>query len=185
MTLEQRSDADLVAAAQSGDDAAFAGLVRRHEGLVHRLAMRLLSDPTSAQDVVQETFVAAWRALHRYDPSRPMEAWLRTIALNKVRDRSRRALVRRFILAPFAREVEVEKRQDPSPDAETTVADRQQLDRLRIAITKLPDNLRESLVLTALEGLSQQEAAELLGVTPKTVETRVYRARQRLTEQLG
>lgn len=177
-------DAELVRAARGGDDAAFAQLVRRYETLVFSLARRSLADASSAQDIVQETFVSAWRALDRYDTDRPLAAWLRTITLNKVRDRRRRSLVRRAIFAPFFSAEEVDTSHDPTPGAETQVGDRQRLERLQRGIERLPDHLRESLVLTTLEGLSQKEAALLLGTTAKTVETRVYRARRRLAAML-
>jgi RNA polymerase sigma-70 factor (ECF subfamily) len=70
------------------------------------------------------------------------------------------------------------------PDAETEIADRQALEEVSRAIEHLPIRLREALVLVTIDGRSQREAAELLGVTEKTIETRVYRARQRLREKL-
>lgn len=182
MISADASDAELVRLSRDGNDAAFSLLVRRYEVMVYRLAKRSLADASAAEDVLQETFVSAWKALDRYDVERPLGAWLRTITLNKVRDRRRRALVRRLVFAPLAAERDAEAHLDLLPDAEEQVGDRQQLDQLQRAIAGLPDRLREALILTTLEGLPQQEAADLLGVTPKAVETRVYRARQRLAE---
>ena len=71
-----------------------------------------------------------------------------------------------------------------APDAESEIADRQALRQVSREIEHLPIRLREALVLVAIDGRSQREAAELLGVTEKTIETRVYRARQRLREKL-
>lgn len=183
---EEDEDGVLARRAAQGDDLAFSRLMRRHKGWLHAFARRHLGDADAALDVVQESFVAAWKALDRYDPARPFSTWLGAIALNKCRDRGRRLMVRRLILgersidAPGALDYA-----DPAagPEGETLRSER--LARLEAAIARLPERLKEPLILTSLEGLSQQEAAELLKVSVKTVETRVYRARKRLAEWLG
>ena len=90
MSLTQDPDVDLVARARAGDDRAFSEILRRHKPALYGFVRRYFSDADSAVDVVQETFVAAWRALARYDTRRPFGVWLRAIALNKCRDRARR-----------------------------------------------------------------------------------------------
>ena len=90
------SDADLVGQALGGDDHAFTLLMRRHKAGLYRFVRRYVGDADGAVDVVQESFVAAWRALRRFDGRRPFGVWLRAIALNKCRDRGRRQLVRRL-----------------------------------------------------------------------------------------
>jgi RNA polymerase sigma factor (sigma-70 family) len=91
-------DAALARLAAQGDERAFGQLMRRHKGSLHAFARRHVGDPEGALEVVQESFVAAWKALGRYDPTRPFGAWMRAIVLNKCRDRGRRLLVRRLIL---------------------------------------------------------------------------------------
>ena len=138
-----------------------------------------------ADDIVQETFASAWRALPRYDPERPFEIWLRRIALNKCRDLGRKQTLRRtvfMITHPFA-EVE-ERAPNLAPSADTAMIADESLARLRAAIAQLPANLREPLVLTALEGMSQKEAAEILHTNVKAVENRVARARAKLAAML-
>src|SRR5262249_3512564 len=90
-------DAVLARRAADGDERAFAELVRRRKGPLQRLRRRCAGDPEDAYEAVQEAFIAAWSALRRYDANRPFLAWLRTIALNKARDRGRRAAVRRLV----------------------------------------------------------------------------------------
>jgi RNA polymerase sigma-70 factor (ECF subfamily) len=108
---------------------------------------------------------------------------MRTIVLNKCRDRGRRLLVRRLILgersidAPGAPDYA-----DPAPGPEAASLRAEQLAHLEAAIARLPDQLKEPLILTYLEGYSQQAAADLLKVSVKTVETRAYRARKRLAD---
>lgn len=179
------SDASLARLAAEGDDKAFALLVHRHKEALYRLLRRYTGDPDEAYEAVHEAFIAAWGALKRYDPNRSFGAWLRTIAINKARDRGRRMTVRRAIFgSKDLDDVEVMDKADPRPDAEHEILADERARRLDRAISRLPSALKEALLLTAFEGFSQQETAQLLGVTIKTIETRVYRARKVLIEQL-
>ena len=170
-------DGPLALAAREGDHGAFAALMCRHKGWLFRFVRRYVGDREDAYDLVQESFVSAWSALGRYDPDRPFEAWLRRIALNKCRDRARRNAVRRAALALLGFGAQ---RETSQAAADTTAAADQALRRLETAVAALPRQLKEPLVLTAIEGLSHKDAAELLGINAKAVETRVYRARKRL-----
>lgn len=179
------TDLDLVAQARAGQDRAFTLLMRRHKPALYGFVRRYVSDADAAVDVVQETFVAAWRALARFDQRRSFPVWLRAIALNKCRDRGRRLAVRRLILGEKDdRSVEALAQPDPEPYGEEKFAPVQRSAILQRAIDQLPQKLKESLLLTYFDDLTQQEAADVLGVTIKTIETRVYRARQQLTELL-
>jgi len=172
-------DASLAVAARQGDENAFANLMRRHKGWLYQFIRRYVADRDDAYDVLQESFVAAWGALSRFDPERPFEAWLRRIALNKCRDRARRNAVRRTALRVLGLAYDVgEGAAEPAADTSAQVD--QAAVRLETAIAQLPRNLKEALVLTALEGLSHKEAGELLGINAKAVETRVYRAKRQL-----
>lgn len=179
------SDGELAALAAAGGDPAYREIVHRHSSQIYRLIAGNVSDPDEALDLVQETFISAHRALRRFDPSRPMGAWLSTIALNKCRDWARRRAVRRFFT--FARPIDevAEELASDAPGSDVAAADRQELERLRHAITELPTTLREPLVLHSIEGLSQAETATVLAITEKAVETRLRRARIRLAETLS
>jgi RNA polymerase sigma-70 factor (ECF subfamily) len=179
---DERSDASLAVAARNGDNSAFAIIMRRHKGWLYQFIRRYVGDKDDAYDVLQEAFVAAWGALNRFDPQRPFEAWLRRIALNKCRDRARRNAVRRAALRVMGLDLATQPNYASAPpsggDAE------QALLRLQNAIAKLPRQLKEPLVLTMLEGMSHKDAAALLGINPKAVETRVYRAKRQLATML-
>lgn len=182
---EASGDAALAQAAAGGDERAYAELVARHKDSLYRLLRRHLGEPEEARDAVQEAFIAAWSALSRYDPERPFGAWIRTIAINKARDRGRRLAFRRVIFGDRSVElVGAGERPDPAPLADEAILERERLTALDRAIARLPSGLKEALILTALEGRSHQEAAEILGVTPKSIETRAYRARKFLAELL-
>jgi RNA polymerase sigma-70 factor (ECF subfamily) len=179
------SDGELAVLSIAGRQAAFAEIMRRYRHPVFRLVRACLGDPDEALDLVQETFVSAHQALPRYDGERSMKAWLSTIAINKCRDWARKRAVRRFLsfAAPIDGQAEVVV--DDRVAIDDAAADRQELDRVTRAISTLPMNLKEPLVLRTIEGLSQAETAEVLSISEKAVETRVYRARARLLEELG
>jgi len=178
-------DAQLVSRALAGEDNAFTQLMRRHKGGLYGFVRRYVGDADAALDVVQETFVAAWRALGRYD-GRPFATWLRAIALNKCRDRARRLGVRRLVFGEKDLDsLEAQRQPDSGPDGEAAAVARQRRRAVDAAIATLPAKLKEPLLLTYFEELSQQEAATVLGVSVKTVETRIYRARQRLAVLLA
>jgi RNA polymerase sigma-70 factor (ECF subfamily) len=181
---DEPADQALTARAVKGDQQAFAVLMRRHKGWLYRFVRRYVPDAEEAYDVLQESFAAAWSGLSRYDPERPFEIWLRRIALNKCRDRARKAAVRR-VLFGFAGPPESRPEiADPARPPDVAAASSQALSRLEAAIAALPRGLKEPLVLTALEGLSHKEAGEILGMNAKAVETRVYRARKQLASVL-
>ena len=179
--LVDRTDGELAALAIAGQQPAFAEIMKRHKGQLHRLAARMIGDDDEALDLVQETFVSAHQALKRYDPERPMRAWLARITINKCRDWRRRRVVRRLIsfVLPIEHAVDTP---DHAPTSDTVAADREEMAQVANAIAMLPVNLRETLVLRTIDGMTQSETADVLGITEKTVETRLYRARARLAE---
>ena len=181
----ERSDAELATAAAAGDDRAYAILVGRHKDGLYRLLRRYLGDADEAYEALHEASIAAWSALARYDPDRPFGAWLRTIAINKARDRGRRIAVRRLIFGSQSFEdSEVQVRPDAAASADDAMVERERVAELDRAISRLPTALRAPLILTAIEGRSQQEAGEILGISAKSVETRVHRARKLLAKTL-
>ncbi len=177
-------DADLAARALAGEQSAYSALMRRHREAIYRLARAHVGgDADAALDAVQETFVAAFAALHRYDSARPFRAWLSRIAINKCRDRARRAAVRRFF--SFARPLEEGvDAPDAAPGPEASAQSVQEVRRIERAVAALPDMLKEVLLLRTIEELSQADTAQVLGISEKAVETRLYRARQKLTAML-
>lgn len=179
LDLNQCSDGELAALALGGEERAYREFLRRYREPVYRLIRNTIRDGEEALDVTQECFVSAFAALKRYDRERPFRLWISRIALNKCRDWARRRAVRTF----FTRAAPLDDAfglasDDASPEIEA--GDRAEMRRVSAAIGKLPAKLREALVLRAVEGLSQAEAADALGVTEKTVETRLYRARAEL-----
>ena len=178
-------DAELTRLSLAGDRSAFSHLMGRHKGAMHGYIRRYVRDPDDAADVLQETFVSAWRALSSYDPGRPFDVWLRRIALNKCRDHGRRASVRSVISGLFDSDGrKVEDTPDPGASGEASLIVREDVQALEAALAALPHGLRDPLVLTVLEGLSQAHTGAVLGLSAKAVEVRVYRARAKLAAML-
>ena len=182
-SLTERGDAELAALALAGQQSAYGELMRRHRDGVFRLARGHAGDATEALDITQETFISAFAALARYDGARPFRLWIARIAINKCHDWARRRAVRRFFT--FARPIEeAGVVADAALTPEEAVQSQAELARIHAAIAALPGNLKDVLVLRGIEGISQAEAAQILGVSEKAVETRLYRARNKLAEQL-
>ena len=178
---ETQPDRQLVVKVIGGNKTAFAHLVRPQVGRLITLAIRMLGSRADAEEVVQDALASVWMARHRLDPNRESAPFLTTTVLNKCRDRlRRRKAAGLFGMAPKFDELSLP---DQEPDPERRAVGRDGLARLQQEIERLPVRLREALVLVAIESRSQDEAARLLGVTEKTIETRIYRARKRLREK--
>ncbi|MBO9602830.1 MAG: sigma-70 family RNA polymerase sigma factor [Novosphingobium sp.] len=173
----------LAALAQKGDHAAFTALIGRHKHWLLRSVRRYVRDEDDALDILQDSFIAAWFAIGSYDLQRPFGIWLRRIALNKCRDHGRRNIVYRAAVGSFTLLSQITGATSQKPvsalERDLTAAS---LDR---AIAELPESLRYPLILTAIEGLSHKEAAEVLKLTPKAIEVKVYRAKKLLAESLS
>jgi RNA polymerase sigma-70 factor (ECF subfamily) len=181
VSLEEEPDARLAELSLGGEERAFGEIVRRYKHRLFGVVIRVAPNEQDALEILQEAFVAAHAALRRYDPSRPLSAWLVAIALNKARDWRRREAVRRVFRAflPIGAAADIP---DGQALSDIALSDRQELVQVRKRIAALPARLQEVLVLRTLEGLSQAETAATLQISEKAVETRLYRARRKLQE---
>lgn len=177
------TDGALAQRAVAGEEAAFTRLMQRHKGRLYRFIRRYVGHDDDAFDLLQDSFVSAWTALKRFDPQRPFVAWLRQIALNKCRDHARRRVLRAIV-----RYVAGEHDDAPSlarwANPEAALRVNETLQQLDAAIVSLPVTLREPLILCVFENLSHRETAQLLGVSEKAVETRLYRAKRELAARI-
>ncbi|MFC0634613.1 RNA polymerase sigma factor [Brevundimonas balnearis] len=181
-----RAEDSIEARAARGDAAAFTALMTASKAELYRFVRRYVGDEAEAHDVLQEAYASAWLALRRYDPARPFDVWLRSIALNKCRDWSRRRAVRRVVRGVMGLDApEATAVGDEAPLPETRLDDRRRAEALQRALSDLPDALKAPLLLATLEGRSHAEIASILRITPKAVETRVARARRKLAEALA
>lgn len=151
--------------------AAFDRWVTEHVAVLYRVAYRLLGSPHDAEDVVQDAFRSAWTSRHLYDRSRSERAWLLAILRRRVADHWRRR---------EAREVPSHADHDqPAAPATDPFAD-ELSSAMQRALGRLPEELRETLLLVVVGELTHQEAADLQGIPLGTVLSRVSRARGRL-----
>jgi RNA polymerase sigma factor CnrH len=181
----ERTDAELAVAAAGGEERAFTELMRRYKDSLYRYIHRSMRGDEDAYDVLQDAFTAAWRSIERYDPSRKFSTWIYHIALNKVRDHGRKRAVRSFFFQAAPLDV------PDGPDIADHGADipgdfeiHDELRRVSAMIDELPEKLKVAFTLQVLQDLPQIEVADILGVSVKTVETRVYRARKILQAQV-
>ncbi|OBX18950.1 RNA polymerase [Erythrobacter sp. QSSC1-22B] len=175
-------DQNLVTKVVAGDRRAFTQLVEPLIPVLMSTAQRMLGVRDEAEDAVQNALASAWIARAQIDPTRPILPFLTTITLNKCRDKLRRKKAARFL--GFGTVAMPELAVDLSPSPEAEAVDRQLLQKTHAEIQRLPLRLREALILVAIDGQSQNEAAVLLGISEKALEALVYRARKRLREKI-
>jgi RNA polymerase sigma-70 factor (ECF subfamily) len=175
-------------ALRAGDRAEFARLVDTYSALIYRLGLKLMNNPQDAEDVLQETFIKAYRHLEGFDGRSSLSTWLYRIATNE----ALMLLRRKHPEMVSVEEPQGEQAEDLEPlqivdwccvpEIELMSAEsRAMLDR---AIETLPAGLRLVFLLRDIEGLSTREAAEVLDLSETAVKTRLSRARLRLREAL-
>ena len=183
-------DLSFVMALKAGQDQALNALMDRHREGLFRFVLRHVHNEADALELAMETFVRAYFNIGRFRPSAKFVTWLYQIALNLCRDHSK-SRTYQYSLQTVSADAPAEEGEqqeqllarDRDPLKETE--GREELSALEKAISELPEDLRNPLILTALEGHSQAEAAALLGISQKAVEMKVYRARKLLLEKMS
>lgn len=180
MRAEGEDEPGLLARAKGGDLSAFEEIVRRYQRRVYGVALRVVRRHDVADDVVQEAFLRAHRALASFDLERPFGPWICRIAAN---------LAVNHVRSPEAREEGLPEdhgeRVAECGDPLDGVLDQEALAVLAGALARLPAEQRAVFVLRAMEEMSYKEIAEALGLSMGTVMSRLFRARQRLAESLA
>lgn len=181
--LPDDPDVDLVPAAGEGDADAFEALVRRYQSRIISLAGGYVGDPSDAEDLAQEVFVRIFRSLGRFRGESLFRTWLYKVALNVARSHGTRRGRQQPVWGDSgADETRVFDPPDNTPDVESTLVRRDAIDR---ALAELPEDLREAVVLRDVHGLEYREIADATGAPLGTVESRIFRARQRLRRVLA
>jgi RNA polymerase sigma-70 factor (ECF subfamily) len=180
-----RADMERLAA---GQDTALNDLMERHATPVFHFLCRMVGNEDDANDLAQETFVRVFRARASFRTNEKFSTWLFTITANLARNHFRwRSRHPHVSLETETGESEQTigstlPAGDPAPNEQALATER--AEAVRTAVNKLPEDLREAVVLCECEELSLAEAAAILETTPKAVESRLYRARQILREKL-
>ena len=169
----------LIGRAQSGDDEAFAELMRAHYAHVYGVVIKIVNNPHDAEEVVQETFFSAYRGLPQLEDRRKFKSWLTEIARNRARDRLRKQRMDTILID------EVSKHTLQTPD---TVSDEliraEQRELIRRAMEALPQKDREIACAYYLEGARYDELIQAHGLSYKAISFRLSRAKQRLIKRL-
>lgn len=165
---------------QAGDEVAFAELMHRWERPVKAVIGRIVLNARDAEDLAQETFVRIWQNRARFRPEAEFRPWLFAIATNLARNR-----LRWWRSRPEVALEDWDQLDAPQPSGSDAAEGAERAGAVREAIARLPVEQREALVLFEYEELSQAEIAAIVGATPKAVENRVARARERLRSSLA
>jgi RNA polymerase sigma factor (sigma-70 family) len=178
-------DHDLVLASQAGDEAALTKLIDLHAEAVQGFIFALLGDRNLVEDLAQDTFLRAFLAIKKYEFRAPFRSWLFRIAINLCRDQLRKRKVRK-IMGSFHTAADEEETEylDPQPDALENLEHKERSELVHEALAKLPDPLRQVLILRDLQEYSYEEMAQLLGWRMGTIKSRLFRARKELGQLL-
>ena len=174
----------LLRRAQGGDPEAFEQLISPLEQRIWRICWHYTGNREAAEDCGQEAMLRIWRSLGSYRGECALESWAYRIAANCCMDWLRKKKRDRSVSVEPLREQGFDPA-DPSPGTEEQAVAKEEHRRLREAVTRLPEDQREALVLTQLEKVPYGKAAEILGVSEGTVKSRVNRAKARLKEILS
>jgi RNA polymerase sigma-70 factor (ECF subfamily) len=184
VTSRDEQDANDMARLVGGHDPALNDLMERHAEKLFHYLVRCLQNEEDAAELAQETFARIYQNRAKFDPGQKFSTWLYAIATNLVRDRYRwRSRHPQVSLDAENEQTETSLKEnlrsfDPAPDEQAQNEERAAT--VRKAVAALPDELRQPLVLAVYQELSQAEIATILKCSIKAVETRIYRARQRL-----
>lgn len=185
---ERDADAELVARVQRGDKQAFNLLVIKYQRKILRLLSRMIRDPADLEDVAQEAFIKAYRALPQFRGESAFYTWLYRIAINTARNWL--SSIGKRPSAPNAIESEdgetfneTDSLSDISTP-ESMVASREIAETVNAAIEELPEELRTAIVLREIEGMSYEDIAQTMGCPIGTVRSRIFRAREAIAQRL-
>jgi len=184
------ADAALVDRVKRGDVRAFEMLVVKYQRRIERLIARMVRDTDLVQDIAQETFIRAYRALPQFRGESAFYTWLYRIAVNTAKkallELKRDPIVTESALAPADDEETSSRQVEPTdmatPDA--LLASKEIAATVNAAIESLSEDLRQAITLREIEGLSYEEISEVMNCPIGTVRSRIYRAREAIAERL-
>ena len=173
----QPPDQTLLEAAKKGDLKSFESLILRYQGMVYRFLFHFMGNGSDAEDITQETFLNLYRKLSLHNSAQPFSSWLITMARNLAISYHRRR-----IPTPLAPEIISSAIKDTCSGPELEIVLREDIAELHLALQKLPEGLREVLIMRYLLDIPLQEVAELLNIPEGTAKSRVFKARNELRD---
>lgn len=181
------TDVELVRGALDGAESAFREIVLRYQRPIYGLIVRMVRDPSRAEELAQDTFVKAFRALHTYDVQRKFSAWLLTIAHHVAIDNLRRGTLKTQPLEEMTEDgPQMREFADTAGATPAVIAERGELAvALQTAIGRLRPEYREVVTLRYERDLDYDEIAEITGLPLGTVKSSLHRARKELADHMG
>ncbi|MGE3173938.1 MAG: sigma-70 family RNA polymerase sigma factor [Planctomycetota bacterium] len=177
-------DQELIAAVLGGSETAFADLVRRYQDRIFRLLSRYTRDALECEDLAQEVFLKVFRKLHTFQQDSAFFTWLYRIAVNTASDHLQKRSRRRLQLVEDDAALDQGRPRTETPDVMQPLLDQELAQVTRKILDRLPEKYRAILVLREYEDLSYTDIAAVLGINLGTVESRLFRARQRFKQAL-
>jgi RNA polymerase sigma-70 factor, ECF subfamily len=183
VTLMAAGERDLLLGARAGDARSIDALLARHEQQIFRFGLRMCGNEDDARDVLQETLLAAFRGLHEFRGEAELSTWLYQIARSFCLKSHRRSAGEPQELVPIEKR---EARSIPTPEArpDARAQAREMGELLQAAILSMPESQREVIILRDVEGLSAEEAGQVVGIEVGALKSRLHRARAELRERL-
>jgi len=184
----EQLDEDLVLRVQQGDKSAFDFLVIKYQHKIIQLVNRYVKDPSEAQDVAQEAFIKAYRALGNFRGDSAFYTWLYRIAINTAKNylvsRSRRSSDYQVDIQD-AEAIENAPQLQGMDTPERLLLNQEIIDTIKMAIEKLPEEMRTAIMLREFDGMSYEEIAEAMDCPVGTVRSRLFRAREMIDNKLN
>ncbi len=184
--LSRMSDEELIAEVQQDNEEAFTLLVGRFKDPLTNFVYRFVGDRDDANDIVQETFVRAYRSRRSYKPAARVSTWIYTIASNLAKSFLRRRRLRAIVRLSRTQEEQapVFEIADTAPPADALVDASLREERIHKALSALPTKYREIVVLRDIQELAYEEIVAITGLAMGTVKSRINRGRRMLQEML-
>jgi len=176
-SLERDAERTAIAACRRGEREAFDALVARYQRSIYRLCYRYVNNHEDANDLAQDAFLKAWRAISSFRGESAFSTWLYRIAVNA-------CLNHRALKRPVTQELP-EALVDPRPGAQAEAERDDDARRVRAAVSQLPDRQRATLILKIYHDLTHEEVAEILGSSVGTVKANLFHAVANLRRQMG
>jgi len=175
--MQEASDLELIERIRNGDAMCSRLLVERYQSLVYSIAYRMIHDRAEAEDMAQEVFLKAFRTLDTFREEASFKTWICRIATNRCIDWKRKHASRTQLTAGVE---EADALPDDAETPEQTILRRERQSQVRDVIDGMPEKYRAILLMYHFQGMTYKDIAESEGISSRTVETRLYRAKQML-----
>jgi len=188
---QETDDISLIEKAKKGDSAAVEEIYKKYRQKIFSISYRYLHDQEDAADVVQETFINAFKFFYKFNSKSGLSTWLVRICLNLCWHRHVKIKTKNFFEISFDRDIETDdgsvssQMADGRPALHDEIEKKQEMEKIRSAVDSLKKKYREIIVLKDLEGCPYDECARMLGISRGTVMSRLHRARRLLAKKLA